>query len=387
MTDLLNFRPIIPMGAVLIKEGMEKYINDPNYIGEVKYDGFRLLGWFEKDHVRYTTRSVGVESIRAGKPMPTERTNNIPHLRDLKHDLYGTILDGECWKPGCTSHDITSMIGGLPETSIANQEREGWVMYIIYDILQFKGINVEDLPYYKRRELLEKEIYPHLIKMNPEWADYLALSEIVPQKYKITKYEELVAAGGEGMILKHKLSKYYEGKIDKNGKGQPSKVKANKRKGIPHTPWVKWKKKDTFDCVIMGFAPATAEYTGNELATWQYWEAEDGTKLTLNGVDEAVKYQHDYGIPVRPITKFYYYGWPGAIIFGQYDKNGNLVEVGNTSGIPDELRAEFAKDPDKYIGRVIEVEAMERIKKTKALREPRFKRFRDDKNPFECIIE
>lgn len=388
MEDLLNFRPVIPMGAVLIKEGLQKYINNPDYIAEVKYDGYRMLGWLG-EYNRYTTRSVAIDSVREGNPAPTERTDNVPHLRNLNHDLYGTVVDGEFWKPGCRSHDITSMIGGFPETSIANQEREGWVWYVIYDIIQFKGINVEDLPYKKRRELLEKEVYPNLVSLNPKWADHIILSEIVPQKYKITRYEEIVAAGGEGLILKHKDSTYHEGKIDKNGKGVPAKITANSRNGLKHTPWVKWKKYENFDCVIMGFGEASIEYKGNEIETWQFWEDDDGHKLVLNGMEEATNYSNYNGQSVRAITKFHYYNWPGSIIFGQYDEDGKLIEVGNTSGISDQLRKEFAENPEQFVGRVIVVGAMERIKKTKALREPRLIELRSawDKPANECIIE
>jgi ATP dependent DNA ligase domain len=389
----LNFRALIPMGAVLIKDGMDEFINDPDYIAEVKYDGYRMIGWFEEDKIRYTTRSVAVESIRSGSPMPTERTDNVPHLRDMKHDLYGTIIDGEFYKPGCRSHDITSMIGGLPETSIANQEREGYVHYVIYDILQYKGEDLTGKPLHQRRLYL-KEVLDQLyiINENAEFPkgylieDYVYLSERVPHENKRTTYEKVVAEGGEGLILKHVDSNYHLGKIDKNGKGVPSKIKASSRNGLKHTPWVKWKKYDTFDCVIMGFEPATIEYKGNELETWKYWEDSDEIKLQFINKYEAYKYATEHGIEIRPITKFHFYGWPGAIQFGQY-KDGKLIKVGDTSGISDENRKKFAENPDAYIGKVVEVGAMERIKKTNALREPRFLRFRDDKNDFECVIE
>jgi ATP-dependent DNA ligase len=377
--DLLRWRPIIPMGAIPMKEGIEEFVNNPDYIAEVKYDGFRMLAHIDKGRIRFTTRSVGIESARAGNPWPTERTDNLPHLRDLQTgELYGTILDGEIWKEGCRSHDITSMVGGLPETSIANQEAEGYVTYRIYDILQYKGDDVTDWPFYKRRQLLQhtfrylQEINENIVINSPALGlDYAALvnnyydlSEQVPHELKEAKYTELLANGGEGMILKHKDSTYHLGKIHK-GKGVPSKVKASSRNGLKWSPWVKWKKKDTFDCVVLGFSPATRLYKGSEpLENWPYWE---------NG---------------EPVTKRHFHGWPGAIIFGQYH-NGELIEVGNTSGITEDWLQRFKDHPNDFIGNVIVVEAMERIPKTNALREPRFLYFREswDKAPNECTIE
>jgi len=377
--DLLNYRPIIPMGAIPMKEGIEEFVNDPNYIAEVKYDGFRMLCWIDETEVKFTTRSIAIETARAGNPWPTERRDCIPHLRDMQTgDLYGTILDGEIWKEGCTSHDMTSMVGGLPETSIANQEREGYVIYKMYDILQYKGDDVTGWPYHARRKLLEG-IYKSLLELNENIVidspamgvtdkallkNYISISEQVPHELKETRYQELLANGGEGMILKHKDSQYYIGKIHK-GKGVPSKIKASSRNGLKWSPWIKWKKKETFDCVVMGFSPASREYKGSEpLDNWPYWE--DDT----------------------PVTKFHHYKWPGAIIFGQY-KDGELIEVGQTSGISDEYRRKFAENPEDYIGKVVLVEAMERIKKTGALREPRFISFRPewDKAASECEME
>jgi ATP-dependent DNA ligase len=50
------------------------------------------------------------------------------------------------------------------------------------------------------------------------------------------------------------------------------------------------------------------------------------------------------------------------------------------------LREELSVNPDKYIGKVIEIDAMERTK-DKALRQPVFVRFRSDKLPEECRYE
>jgi hypothetical protein len=117
---------------------------------------------------------------------------------------------------------------------------------------------------------------------------------------------------------------------------------------------------------------------------------------------------------VKPVTKLWYNGWVGAVKFSQYVPKTDeeltacaheaeaamqnceccpecsgywkLVEIGQTSGMDEETRTYMTEHTEELIGKVIEVGAMERIKKTNALRHPRFLRFRDDKLPRECIV-
>ena len=56
------------------------------------------------------------------------------------------------------------------------------------------------------------------------------------------------------------------------------------------------------------------------------------------------------------------------------------------SGLSDELRWSMAKNPEKYIGKIIEVEAMG-FTKTGSLRHPRMMDFRLDKTTEDCIRE
>lgn len=380
--DLLKWRSILPMGAV--KETPEKtmqYAKNPEYCAEIKYDGCRYLSWFDKDKVRFTSRTVSVVT-----GLPSEKTDNVPHLRDMKNDLYGTILDGEIFVPGGTSHNVTSIMGALPEQAIKNQEEVGKIHYMVYDILQYKGESTIDLPYINRIRILENA-WMNLIDLNEGIAEFLHLSQVFSGYDFTDLYNKTVDAGGEGLILKHRSAKYYPGEI-KDGKAKINKPKASKKKGIPHTPWIKMKKYNTHDVVIMGFHPATIEYTGKDRAGWCYWQDnKTGNKYYADSeTSNGMSLLNDDTMDLIPITKFHYYGWPGAIIFGQFNKKGELVEVGQTSGITDEMREDFATNPDKYIGEVAEVGAMEKIKKTGALREPRFIRIRDDKNDFECLL-
>ena len=77
-------------------------------------------------------------------------------------------------------------------------------------------------------------------------------------------------------------------------------------------------------------------------------------------------------------------GMIGAIVFGQYDENGELIERGRCSGMDMRTRQEISAHRDEWIGRVIEV-AHHGVIKDK-LRHPQFKRVREDKKPEQVLI-
>ena len=73
----------------------------------------------------------------------------------------------------------------------------------------------------------------------------------------------------------------------------------------------------------------------------------------------------------------------GAVIFGQY-VNGVLAEIGQASGMVNSVRADMSDHPEKYIGKVVTIKGMERLK-SGAIRHPQFAFMRFDKNPKDCI--
>lgn len=104
--------------------------------------------------------------------------------------------------------------------------------------------------------------------------------------------------------------------------------------GRPKGNWYKLKSSIQIDCVVMGFFKGTAS-------------------------------------PV------------GSIIFGQF-VDGKLKELGRAAGLTLAMRHDMATHPKKYLGRVMTVRGQKRFE-TGALRHPTFQRFRDDKQPSECV--
>jgi DNA ligase 1 len=106
--------------------------------------------------------------------------------------------------------------------------------------------------------------------------------------------------------------------------------------GRPSNNWYKVKKSATFDCVVMGFTKGKGKFN-NRI---------------------------------------------GALIFGQY-VNGKLTELGQASGMTESERNDMSLHPDKYIGKVVTIKGMERLK-SGAIRHPQYGGMRTDKDRFEC---
>ena len=75
----------------------------------------------------------------------------------------------------------------------------------------------------------------------------------------------------------------------------------------------------------------------------------------------------------------------GAIVYGVYEE-GKLIPLGKSSGMTDEERNDMVRNPQKYIGKVAEFDAQE-LTKDLAMRFPRFRQLRLDKNPKEVTME
>lgn len=105
----------------------------------------------------------------------------------------------------------------------------------------------------------------------------------------------------------------------------------------PGQNWYKAKKSAKFDCVVMGFTKGMGKYN-NRI---------------------------------------------GAVKFGQY-VNGKLTELGQASGMSDKERMQMSTSPGYYIGKVVTIKGMERLK-SGAIRHPQYDKIRYDKNPRECI--
>lgn len=294
-------------------------------VAENKFDGSRYLMQVGIGESRFTSRHI---SKKTG--LFVEKADNVPHLRDLfaqegiDTSLQGCVFDGEIvYKDTIHSKsmDVTKIMGSLPSRAVEIQNEQGKLDYFVFDILFDQGEDIRHFPYKVRRTILLNHL-----KDLEDPKKHLNITPVETENKK-QFYEDIIEAGGEGVILKDIHAPY--------GKN-----------------WAKVKRSAAWDVIIMGY--------------------EEPTKVTKKVSGE------------ESLSHYYEKGWIGAIKFGQYF-GGKLIEFGTTSGIDEALREELSINGDKYIGKVIEIGAQERIAKTGRFRHPRFLRFRPDKNVEQCV--
>lgn len=355
---------LFPMGASSVNEKKLKDLwTHKDWVGEQKYDGARYLIRKDNGKVSVVSRTP---SVKDG--LPVDKTENVPHFVDWFQTYIpdNTVIDGEIITHELgTSNQVTSIMGSKPERALKLQQEDGWVQYVMFDVLFWDGKDLTKLPYHARRKILEK-----IYKEKFGGSRFFKIAKLFIKENLEKVYQEIVNAGGEGLILKNLYAPYEYSLVGEKHKR-------------PKNTWVKVKKYKTYDCIITGFTEPTKEYKGKEIETWQYWYHAEKDLYTLK---QNVPYQELLKEGFEPVTKDFYMGWIGAIKYGQM-KEGKLIEIGQTDGIEDEIKAKISANREKFIGEVIEIGAFRQNKKTHALVHPRFIRFRPDKTPSMCEVE
>ena len=342
------------------KDKLSEICASGEYFAEEKIDG-ALYQFCRTDKGNYLFgRTVSVKN-----GLLTNKIDNVPHINSALSCLpCGTVIIGEIYVPGGTSKNVTSIMGCLPAEAIKRQDKQGKIKYYLHDMIFYNGEDMRSWGAEARyQKLVEAWDEFHL-----EQFDFLRLAESFDTGIE-ERLSQILAAGGEGIVLKKKDAPYSEGKR-------------------PAWATIKCKQMDTIDLVCTRAIEATKEYTGKELETWPYWQ--ERSERNQNGeytwLSSEGQYYEDYlhnPHIYRPVTKPYFYGWKTAIGIGAYDDEGNLKEIGTvSSGLTDEMRAHL----DDYIGKVVALQCMSIDRKEKTLRHPIVKAWRDDKNAAECKL-
>src|SRR5690606_11898697 len=171
-------KKIAPMLCTLTRAPVD---NDA-YVYEVKWDGYRIIGYADDRGVRLASRS-GLDYTKK-YPLVAEA------LEKLGHEV---IIDGEV---------IVENEAGKPDFD-ALQKYNGKrtpIRYCVFDLLWLDGNDLREQPLTARKELLEM-----LVKKDDR---FLYSKSLADGK---ALYQQMVNDNMEGVIAKRKDSKYVEG--------------------------------------------------------------------------------------------------------------------------------------------------------------------------------
>lgn len=322
-----------------------------DYLGARKMDGayYRFCKDME-GNMCLQGRSKSVKGVYLNK------IDWLPHLESFFQNLpNGTCLLGEVYFPNNEgSYNTTTIMGCKVDKAISRQATGDKLHYYIFDIWAWAGQSFMGFSAEKRFAVLHEHSKTYTDAC-VEWAQYYEGNELW------NVYQRILAEGGEGVVITKKTSK-----------PEPGKRTARK------TLKLKKELQETLDVIIIGANAPTRLYSGKEIIDWRYWE--DPT--TGEKYDSDLYKEYSDGMSIEPVTKMYYLGGAGSLKIGVY-KDGKVVQVGSLSGVDDEVLLNWKA----YIGKVIEITAMEVMKETKGLRHPRLVGFRDDKTPKDCQWE
>jgi bifunctional non-homologous end joining protein LigD len=172
---------IKPMLATLVREPF----NHPEWIFEVKWDGYRAIAEIQDGNVSIYTRN----QISLNKKF-------FPITEALRKFGFEAVLDGEIVVVDDQGRPNFQMLQNYQKSG------SGHLLYYVFDLLFLRGHDLTNLPLLRRKELLKK-ILPA--------ARYIKISDHVEEE-GVLFFNVVKEKGLEGIIAKHSQSTYRMGR-------------------------------------------------------------------------------------------------------------------------------------------------------------------------------
>lgn len=206
---------IAPMLCTLTKE----VVKEPDYLYEVKWDGYRVISFVHNGKV--------LMNSRGGLDYTKKYPNIAAALKTLKHEV---IIDGEVVvfnEEGKPDFDALQKYNG----------HESPIRYCVFDLLWLDGNNLMQLPLTARKELLKT-----LVEDNPvfEYSESFDDGEAL--------YRQMLSRNLEGVVAKVRDSTYNPGERAENWLKTPTK----KRQEFVIGGWAESEKGRSFRSLLFG---------------------------------------------------------------------------------------------------------------------------------------
>lgn len=365
MEPMKYWAPPSSMSAEIKRLHLEEMINSGQYIWSQKYDGNWSRAIITPERNALQTRGISKKTGTYG-----EIQNKVFFWEDVvKAFSRETIILGEVYLPGGIDKDCGSILRCLDDKARARQ-KEKKLEWRIFDVLALDGEALMNSPFEERVSLI-----PEVVKRinNPL---VIGIKYYEMDETFFDKLSEIFSNGGEGAVCAKKNMVYIPGKRG------------------PHswdTVKVKQEIESDIDCFITGIEPAVRDYTGKDIGTWNFWEDErTGEKLVGQFYGE-----YRTGRAIHPISKGYYYGWPGAIYTGVYNHSGEIIPLCKVAGLTEDFKNELRDNYDEWDmcpltigGMMISTAQAAKDGVGLSVRHPYIKSIRkNDINPKDCTLE
>ena len=346
------------------RERLEFLLNTNQYIFSLKTDGNWARTIWQDGEVLIQSRTISKKTGMYGefqeKVLFTEAIQNA--FTDT------TMLLGEIYLEGGRDKDVGTILRCNTDKALSRQTGDKILRYRIFDCWYYNGIDLTNAPITERIKYLPKAAEA----INSNLVSYTKYYEAKIDTF-FDRLNSIFEKGGEGVVLYHRNSVPCEG---------------------PTPAWQTLKVKQEMefdaDCFIYGVEPAEKNYTGKEIESWQYWmNDKTGEKILGNMYPEFIR-----GSMIIPITKYWYYDYPGAIKCAVWDENHEPIILCKCSGITEEMRAGLRDNyddwhmcPVKISGMMLSETFNKDGKKEYSIRHPKLVSIRDtDMNVEDCTM-
>jgi len=339
----------------------ESVWDDPNWIAEEKINGCRMLVIYnEQEGIKFYSRNLSLIDY-----LPVEYTNiwlknfDINSLKAL--GISSFILDTEVLCPVAKVDTTKKAMGGgsgvVTETNLQattalmalndadslriQQENDIHLEFHAFHLLELNGNSFEALPYHQMDQILQETI----TRLQSVDLNVRSITKFIEGKK--TFFEKIVAAGGEGVVLKSLNSTYHA------------------KESRYHKEWIKAKRTvsfsaadgglgDTIDGWIMGSMP------GNKGTAFEKLVGCLQVGVWLTKADGSQVIHHIANVPNLTLA---------------FRQENTVI---GEDGVP-------AINPS-FHNKVVEIDGQWISARARRLVHPRLIRFREDRSPETCVL-